>query len=80
MTGEYIPVRDTSGRFQRPGLLDRKLRVVSENATSFDDWRSLAERALRSTFGYEWSGDSLVIARLNMVNTSTLISWLITVG
>lgn len=67
-TGERIPVRDENGYFQRIGLLDRKLRVVSENASE-ETWVQAALYALKATFGYEWQGDNLMLARLNFLNT-----------
>lgn len=68
-TGAYLPVRDDQGRFQRIGLLDRKLRVVSEHMTTSEEWQQAALMALSSIYGYEWQGDNLLLARLNMVNT-----------
>lgn len=68
-TGVYMPVRNEAGRFQRIGLLDRKLRVVTENVATLEEWEVAAKIALKSTYGYEWQGDNLVLARLNMVNT-----------
>lgn len=69
VTGQNIPVRDAQGRFQRIGLLDRKMRVVTETSGSNRDlWLSLAYGALCSTFGYEWQGDNLLLARLNLLN------------
>lgn len=67
-TGKEIPVRDDKNRFARIGILDRKLRVVSENATK-NTWNSYAKIALLNTFGYEWQGDNLLLARLNFINT-----------
>ena len=56
-TGEFIPLEN------RIGLLDRKLRVVSENTQSIGDWLQYAEIAYKSIYGYEWQGDSLLLAR-----------------
>lgn len=56
-TGEYIPLE------KRIGLLDRKLRVVGENTQNMDDWLQYAEIAYKSIYGYEWQGDSLLLAR-----------------
>ena len=58
VTGE--PIEDLNMRI---GLLDRKLRVVSENLDDEEKWREWAKRALESTYGYEWQGDSLLLAR-----------------
>lgn len=69
VTGHNIPVRDAHGRFQRIGLLDRKLRVVTETSGSDRNlWLSLAYGAFCSVYGYEWQGDNLLLARLNLIN------------
>ena len=52
---------------KRIGLLDRKLRAVSENTDTPGDWFTWALRALRATYGYEFQGDSLLIARINVI-------------
>lgn len=62
-TGEAIPVED------RIGLLDRKLRAVSENARDIDEWKEWAFRAVQSVYGYELQGDNLLIARVNILCT-----------
>lgn len=67
--GVPIPLRDSSGNLQRVGLLDRKLRVVFEQVDTLEDWLLAAKIALRATYGFEWQGDSLILARLNMANT-----------
>ncbi len=70
VTGDDIPVRDSEDRFQRIGILDRKFRIVAEVADdSIELWDQLALEALRATYGYEWQGDSLLLARLNLVNS-----------
>lgn len=54
---------------QRVGLLDRKLRVVTENNNSKEDWMYWAKIAFQSAYGYEWQGDNLFLARVNMLLT-----------
>ena len=49
--------------------LDRKLRVVGENTDNTTDWMLWAKTALRATYGYEWQGDNLLIARENILLT-----------
>ena len=56
-TGEPIPLQ------QRIGLLDRKLRIVSENTETSGDWLKWAQVAYMNTYGYEWQGDNLLLAR-----------------
>ena len=60
-TGEALPVE------RRAGMLDRKLRVVSENAAGEAEWRRWALRALQSVYGYEYRGDRLLLARANLL-------------
>jgi hypothetical protein len=62
-TGEFIPVE------KRIGLLDRKLRVISENVDKSDEWLEAAQTAYRSTYAFEWQGDSLLLAREAMLYT-----------
>lgn len=62
-TGEEIPVR------QRTGVLDRKLRAAAENTRTKNGWEKAALAACRSVYGYEFQGDSLLIARLNLMMT-----------
>ena len=62
-TGEWIDVG------KRIGMLDRKLRVVNENCESEQDWYKWTLEAMKSTYGYEWQGDSLLIARENILFT-----------
>ena len=56
-TGEPIPIE------QRIGLLDRKLRVVSENTETSGEWLEWAQKAYMNTYGFEWQGDNLLLAR-----------------
>ena len=51
----------------RIGILDRKMRVVSENTDGELDWLKWAERAFQSVYGFEFQGDSLLIARENLL-------------
>ena len=63
-TGELIvPTK------HRIGQLDRKLRIVNENAADYDEWIKWAIRAFEATYGYEYQGDNLLIARINLLLT-----------
>lgn len=55
--GHAIPLAD------RIGLLDRKLRVVSEHVSKSGEWLEMAQEAYKHTLGFEWQGDSLLLAR-----------------
>ena len=62
-TGEMIPIP------KRIGLLDRKLRVVNENAQDETEWLEWAVRAFQATYGFEFQGDNVLIARVNLLMT-----------
>ena len=62
-TGEIIPLKD------RIGILDRKLRIVNENTATEDEWLEWALRAYQSVYGYEYQGDNLLVARINLLLT-----------
>lgn len=62
-TGEYIPIP------QRIGMLDRKLRVISENATTTGEWLEMAQEAYKNIYGFEWQGDNLLLAREALLMT-----------
>lgn len=63
VTGNEIPISE------RIGLLDRKLRVINENTDNEDEWYKWAIRAYQSTYGYEYQGDNLLLARENLLYT-----------
>ncbi len=54
---------------RRIGQLDRKLRIVNENTDTYDEWLKWAIRAFEATYGYEYQGDNLLIARVNLLLT-----------
>ena len=62
-TMESVPLAE------RQGILDRKLRVVTENAVDETAWMKWALRAYQATYGYEFQGDNLLIARVNLLMT-----------
>lgn len=51
---------------ERIGILDRKLRIIGEHTCTAEDWFHWAKRALESAYAYEYQGDSLFLARLNL--------------
>lgn len=61
VTGEPIELES------RIGMLDRKMRIVNENTKTEKDWLKWAERAFQSIYGFEFQGDSLLIARENLL-------------
>lgn len=60
-TGELLPV------YKRIGLFDRKMRIVNENCDDKESWIKWSIRAIKSVYGYEFQGDSLLIARENLL-------------
>ena len=62
-TGEAIAIDE------RIGVLDRKLSKVNDQQLSEEDWIEQVRQAFQSTYGYEWQGDSLLLARENLLYT-----------
>ena len=63
-TGEVIPIPE------RIGILDRKLRIVTENVGgNSKEWLKHAKMALKAVLGFEWQGDNVFLARENMLWT-----------
>lgn len=62
-TGEIVAVED------RDGLLDRKLRIISRRVRSRKSWIAWAKKACQSIYGYEFQGDNLLIARINVLKS-----------
>ena len=60
-TGDVIPLPF------RIGILDRKMRIVNENTDTEEDWLKWTYRAFQSVYGYEFQGDNLLIARINLL-------------
>ncbi|MCQ2608328.1 MAG: restriction endonuclease subunit M [Bacteroidales bacterium] len=60
-TGLLIPLN------KRIGFVDRKFRIINENAVSDEEWKKFAIEAFKSSYGYEWQGDSLLLARENLL-------------
>lgn len=63
VSGEPKPI------IERVGLLDRKLRIINENVDNETEWNIWVIRAFQSIYGYEFQGDSLLIARENLLYT-----------
>ena len=54
---------------ERIGILDRKLRMINGQQLNDEEWLAKVRQAFQSTYGYEWQGDSLLLARENMLYT-----------
>ncbi|MBR4146098.1 MAG: restriction endonuclease subunit M, partial [Lachnospiraceae bacterium] len=62
-TGELLALN------YRIGILDRKLRIVNENTTDEAEWLEWVIRAYEATYGFEFQGDNLFLARINLIQT-----------
>lgn len=72
IVSRYDPVSDSQELVPLPnrvGFLDSKLSVVSKYCDTLEDWLKWAKIAFQSSYGYEWQGDSLLIARENLLYT-----------
>lgn len=63
VTGETIPLVD------RVGFLDRKLQRISRETSNKADFMALVIKAYQASYGYEYQGDSLLLARENLLAT-----------
>jgi hypothetical protein len=62
-TGEIVPLAE------RIGFVDRKLARINNEITDKAEWQRLVELAYKSSYGFEWNGDSLLLARENLLYT-----------
>lgn len=62
-SGEMLPLE------RRVGFLDRKMRVLNENAKTQVEWLEWAYRAFQASYGFEYQGDNLFLARVNLMQT-----------
>lgn len=53
----------------RVGFLDKKIKIVSKYCNSTEEWLLWAKEAYKSSYGYEWQGDNILIARENLLYT-----------
>jgi hypothetical protein len=60
---ELLPLK------KRVGFLDRKLSIISKYCDTHKEWVKWSKIAFQSSYGYEWQGDSLLIARENLLYT-----------
>jgi hypothetical protein len=72
IVSRYDPVSDSQELLplsERVGFLDNKMRIVSKYCETAEDWLKWSKTAFQSSYGYEWQGDSLLIARENLLYT-----------
>lgn len=54
---------------KRVGFLDRKLKVVSKYCDKKSEWLFWTGEAFKASYGYEWQGDNVLLARENLLYT-----------
>lgn len=72
IVSRYNPVADHEELIplsERVGFLDKKLATVSKYCHTQRDWIEWAIKAYQNSYGFEWQGDSLLIARENLLYT-----------
>ena len=62
-SGEIVKICD------RVGFVDRKLSRINMEVSDKAEWQRLAVLAYKSSYGFEWNGDSLLLARENLLYT-----------
>lgn len=62
-TGGIIPPAE------RVGFVDRKIKRINQEVVDKAEWQRLIELAYKSSYGFEWNGDSLLLARENLLYT-----------
>src|SRR5699024_4338149 len=62
-TGEVIPLKD------RSGFIDLKFKKLNQEIESEEEWMKLALEIYKASYGYEYQGDSLLLARENLILT-----------
>lgn len=62
-TGKLIKLEN------RVGFLDKKLRVISKYCNKEKEWLFWAREAFKASYGYEWQGDNVLLARENLLYT-----------
>ena len=63
VTGEEIPLSE------RVGFVDRKLQRISREVSNEANFYELVKEVYRASYGYEYQGDSLLLARENLLAT-----------
>lgn len=63
VTGQYLDINE------RVGFLDSKLQRISKEIENEELWFSMVLKAYQASYGYEYQGDSLLIARENLLNS-----------
>ena len=63
VTGEIINIKN------RIGLMDRKFRILNENASSEEEWLEYSKEIVKSIYAFDWQGDNVFLSRENILYT-----------
>lgn len=63
LTGEIIPLDE------RSGFIDKKFQLINKKINEKKKWIEAAYLIYKSSYGYEYQGDSLLLARENLLLT-----------
>jgi type II restriction enzyme len=72
IVSRYDPTAHSSylvGLKERVGFLDKKLQVISDHCHNRKDWLFWAKEAFKASYGYDWQGDNVLLARENLLYT-----------
>lgn len=70
IVSRYNPITKTRKLiklYKRVGFLDKKLKIVSKNCHKKKDWIFWTKEAFKASYGYEWQGDNILLARENLL-------------
>lgn len=65
VTGNTINIKE------RIGIIDRKFRILNENCDNKENWIEFSKRIIKSSYGFDWQGDNVLLARENILYTYT---------
>lgn len=74
IVSRYNPIAHTGKLVKlnnRVGFLDKKLHIISKYCNNKKEWIFWAKEAFKASYGYEWQGDNVLIARENLLYTLT---------
>ncbi len=72
IVSRYNPTANTRKLLKldnRVGFLDKKLKIVSKYCKKKSEWLFWAKEAFKASYGYEWQGDNVLLARENLLYT-----------
>jgi len=72
IVSRYNPTANTGKLIKlenRVGFLDRKLKIINKYCHKKNEWLFWAKEAFKASYGYEWQGDNVLLARENLLYT-----------